>query len=259
MKPLSTDETCPVNLHYAEPEPVRLDLTSIIGRGERVRRRRRLARAGTAILACAVLAGTLVVTRGGPATWFPGHSRPAASASGSPIAALVAAHPPVGGKPTLLSRWPRNWTTVAWATWQGDVCWATARIPMHGATEENSCPGWTRADIPGPGRQGLSPLLPGILPQEDGVTDGRPGGGGNRVPEFGLVSPRAVRVVLTFLGHTFTARVVYVPVRGGSTIGAFMVWFTLPRGVSSYTGADITREIAYDAAGHIVARHGPWS
>jgi hypothetical protein len=171
----------------------------------------------------------------------------------------VAGHPPVGGKPVLLSRWPPNWTTVAWATRQGDVCWATVRIPVQYGATEDECPGWTRADIPGPGRLGMSPLLPGVFPAEAGLTDSRPDGAGDRVAEVGLVTARAVRVTLTFFGHAFTARVIGVPMRGGAAVGVFMVWLTLPPGISGYGSAGITGEVAYDAAGHVIARHGPWS
>ena len=37
---------CPVDLHYPDPQPPNLDMTAIIGRGRRIRHRRRLPSMG---------------------------------------------------------------------------------------------------------------------------------------------------------------------------------------------------------------------
>jgi hypothetical protein len=74
-------------------------------------------------------------------------SGPATAPSAAPIDAQVAEDPPANGKLTLISSWPRRWTTVAWATRRGDVCWATFRTPMQGATENVDCPEWDRSEV----------------------------------------------------------------------------------------------------------------
>jgi hypothetical protein len=155
----------------------------------------------------------------------------------------VALSPPVNEKLTLLSSWPGGWTTVAWATRHGDVCWATY-APAGPGDKSHGC--WSPADIPGQGGNGFSPLLPTavVFPV-------------NLVPEFGLVTPRATRVVVTFFGHPFRAGVVQVPMSGGKTIGVYMIWLHVPASAHSYGSGDVGGVIAYDRAGRIVARHGP--
>ena len=43
----------------------------------------------------------------------------------------------------------------------------------------------------------------------------------------------------------------------GDWVGAFLVWFRLPHPAIDWNGSQVTSEIAYDAAGHVIARHGP--
>jgi hypothetical protein len=76
------------------------------------------------------------------------------------------------------------------------------------------------------------------------------------VPVVGLVTPRADRVTLTFFGREFTADVVQIPLGSGKVTGVFLAWAKLPPNVSSYSTSNFTQEIAYDQAGHILARHG---
>ena len=78
-----------------------------------------------------------------------------------------------------------------------------------------------------------------------------------RVAAFGLVTPRAARVIVTFFGRRFSAGVVPVPMSGGKTIGVYMIWLAVPASASGYGSGDVGGAIAYDRAGHIVARHGP--
>ena len=114
---------CPVDLHYAEPQPRQLDVGLIIGRGKRIRRRRRaLAGATAGLVACAAIASVITGIRGFMVSFFPRASSPAASGQEVPIDALVAGDPPWNGELTLVSTWPRHWTTVAWATRSGAVC-----------------------------------------------------------------------------------------------------------------------------------------
>ena len=42
---------CPVDLNYPDPQPPSLDMAAIIGRGRRIRHRRRLTQLGTALVA----------------------------------------------------------------------------------------------------------------------------------------------------------------------------------------------------------------
>ena len=256
MTPLPADRTCPVDLDFAEPHPAQLDLDVIVRRGTAIRRRRRIAGAGAALVACAAAASIVVGVRGASFRWFPPSppARPAPALPAKPIDAQVAENPPVTGKLTLLSSFPPHWTTVAWATRRGDVCWASYRTPMDGATEDFDCP-WSGADVPGPGRQGLSiplvsPVTASDLPDQ---------AGSERVPAFGLVTSRATRVTLTFFGRSFSAAVVPVPLGKGQTVGVYLVWLRVPASASGFGSSDFSGATAYDATGRIVARHGPWS
>jgi len=125
---------------------------------------------------------------------------------------------------------------------------------MNGATEDFDCP-WSGADVPGPGRQGLS--IPLVSPVT--ASDLPDLGGSERVPAFGLVTPRATRVTVTFFGSRFSAAVVPVPLGKGQTVGVYMVWLRVPASASGYGSSDFSGATAYDAAGRVVARHGSWS
>lgn len=166
MNRLPDPETCPVDLDFTEPDPPALDVGPIVARGRRIRRRRRLAAAGSAIVACAAVASIITGARGGTFRWLPQPAGPAGQASGTApasVGALIAAHPPVTGTLTLLSRWPAHWTTVAWATRAGDLCWATYLGRAADGNQEVECPEWSRADVTAAGRGGLSWLMPGTL------------------------------------------------------------------------------------------------
>jgi len=248
MNQLPGGRECPVDLHYGEPESPYLDVGLIIGRGRRIRRRRALARAGSVLVAGAAMVSVIAGVRGYAISFAPPASPAAGGRAAAPIDALVAGNPPVNGQLTLVSTWPRHWTTVAWATRGGTVCWATFRTPMSGATEVVDCP-WAPSDVPGEGAQALSPPLSVILPAAPA--------GSSLVPAVGLVTPRADRVTLTLFGREFTADVVPIPLGGGKVTGLFLAWVKLPPNVSGYGTSNFTREIAYDRAGHILARHGP--
>lgn len=235
-------ETCPVDLHYPEPAAADLDLPAIVGRGRRIRRRQRLGKAAAAAVACVAAASIALGLRGTTLTWFPGRPASPAGRAVTPIDSLIAIHPPVGGKLTLLSRWPKGWTTVAWATRDGQVCWLT--YPARGGVPDQNC--WQPADVPGRGGAGFGPLMPTVAPYPV-----------RRVAEFGLVTPRADRVALTFFGHRFSAGVVPVPMAGGKTVGVYMIWLAVPASASGYGSGDFGGAVAYDRAGHVVARHGP--
>ena len=239
---------CPVDLHYADPELRMLDLGRIVTRGRRLRRRRLAVNLAAGIMACAAavsvaLGARDVLTAAGPAA----HAR--ATRAPVPVDALIATSPPANGKLTLVSTWPRHWTTVAWATRGSSVCFATYRVPAAGTQADVECPAWGPADLPAGGASGLSPLLPGIEP----VAGAR---GRDIVPEFGLVTLRAARVVVTFFGRSFSAKVVPVPLPGGRVVGLYLAWVALPAHITSYGSADVNRVIGYDASGHVVARHG---
>lgn len=249
MNPLPADQTCPVDLDFTEPHPAQLDLTSIVGRGKSIRRRRRVANAGAAVVVCAAAASVVVGVRGASFHLSPPAAASPPGVAAKPIDAQVAADPPVTGKLTLLSNFPAGSATVAWATRQGEVCWATYRTPGTGETEDFQCPGWSGTEIPGPGRPGLSDLQ---------FSTGSFGGSSTTLePAFGLAAPRATRVTVTFFGRSFSAKVVPVPLGGGKTVGVYLVWLRVPASASGYGTSDLGRSTAYDAAGHIVAQHGP--
>jgi hypothetical protein len=77
------------------------------------------------------------------------------------------------------------------------------------------------------------------------------------VAEFGLVTPRAARVTVTLFGYQFSAGVVTVPLGHGKMIGAYLIWPQVPLGAHGYGSSNVNGAVAYDAAGRIVARHGP--
>ena len=235
-------ETCPVDLHYPEPAAADLDLPAIVGRGRRIRRRQRIGKAAAAVVACVAVASIAVGLRGTTFTWFRGHSVSPAGRAVTPIDSFIAVHPPVGGKLTLLSNRPAGWTSVAWATRDGQVCWVS--YPTHGGVSEQSC--WQPDDVPGRGRAAFGTLMPSAALYP-----------GDRVAEFGLVTPRAARVTVTFSGRPFSAGVVPVPMAGGKTAGVYMIWLVVPASASGYGSGDIGGAVAYDRAGHVVARHGP--
>jgi hypothetical protein len=223
---------CPVDLRYLEPQPPNLDLPAIIGHGRRIRRRRRLVQAGVVLAAC-VAAGSVVAGA-------------VAAPNTAPIDALVADDPPANGELTLISTWPRHWTTVAWTTRRGVVCWATFRTPMHGATEDVDCP-WDRSAVPRSSGIELSPLIPDVALPPSAVR-----GSGTAWPILGLTSAQAVRVVLSAAGKDVSATVVSVPISAGETVGVFLAWIRIPdNGLST---SDVTSETAYDRSGHIIAQ-----
>ena len=235
---------CPVDLRYPDPQPPNLDLSAIIGRGRRIRRRRRLTQLGAVLAACAAAGSVIAGGRGFTVSVFPSQSGPAAAPGAAPIDALVAEDPPANGKLTLISSWPRHWTTVAWATRGGEVCWATFRSPGQDGTEHIDCPAWPRSEVPGSGGVAFSALIPG-----DALASPVPG---NAWPVLGLTSPQAVRVVLTAFGKDVSANVVPVPVSAGNTVGVFVAWISAPD--NSFSSSDVTSEAAYDQSGHIIAR-----
>jgi len=236
-------QTCPIDLHYPEPVAADLDLPAIVGRGRRIRRGRRFAKAAAAIAACAAVASIAVGLRGTTFTWFPGRSVSPARQAVPPIDSFVALHPPVNGKLTLLSDWPAGWTTVAWAARDGQVCWATYHTVAGGGQDQNC---WVPHDVPGRGSGAFGPLVPtaALFPVR-------------RVAVFGLVTPHAARVTVTFFGRRFSAGVVPVPMGGGTTVGVYMIWLGVPASARGYGSGDVGGAVAYDRAGHIVARHGP--
>src|SRR5262249_60775911 len=87
--------------------------------------------------------------------------------------------------------------------------------PRGGVTDQNC---WQPPDVPGPGRGGFGPLMPTaeLFPVRR-----------DAVPEFGLVTPRADRVTVTFFGRRFSAGVVPVPMGGGKTIGVYIIWLAV--------------------------------
>lgn len=238
-------QSSPVDLHYPEPRPTDLDLAAIVGRGRRIRHRRRLTQVGAVLAACVAVASVITGARGFTISVFPSQSGPAAAApSAAPIDAQVAEDPPANGKLTLISSLPAHWTTVAWVTRRGEVCWATFRIPTTAGTQDVECPAWSRSEVPGSRGIAFSALLPSVtlaLPAR-----------GNTWPVLGLASPRAARVVLTAFGKNVSASVVPVPAGAGKTVGIFLAWIRAPG--DTFDSTDVTSEAAYDQSGHLIAR-----
>lgn len=97
------DGAFPADLHYAEGEPVRLDVAAIVAAGDRIRLRRLAARATAAVLALAAVPAALTVTGAltltphgvaGPAIRFAGgRGQPASGSQNGP----ARAHGPVAG------------------------------------------------------------------------------------------------------------------------------------------------------------------
>jgi hypothetical protein len=234
---------CPVDLHYPDPQPPNLDMAAIIGRGRRIRHRRRLAQLGAVLAACVTAGSVIAGARGFTVRMFPSQSGPAAAPGAAPIDAQVAEDPPANGKLTLISNWPRQWTTVAWATRSSGVCWATFRTPGQGATENVECPAWTRSEVPGSEGTAFSALIPDVA-----LASSMPG---TAWPVLGLTDPQAVRVVITAFGKDVSANVVPVPIGAGKTVGVFLAWIGAPG--HSFSSSDVTSEAAYDQSGHLIA------
>lgn len=236
---------CPVDLHYPDPRPPDLDLAAIISRGRRIRHRRRLTQLGAVLTACVAAGSVITGARGFTISMFPSQSGSAAAPNATPIDALVAEDPPANGKLTLISSRPSHWTTVAWVTRRGEVCWATFRTPTQGATEDFECPAWSRSEVPGSGGITSSALLPSVALASSSSS-------GNAWPVLGLASSQAVRVVLTAFGKDVSANVVPVPISAGKTVGVFLAWINAPG--DTFDSGDVTSEAAYDKSGHIIAR-----
>jgi hypothetical protein len=237
---------CPVDLHYPDTQPPDLDLAAIVSHGRRIRHRRRLTQLGAMLAACVAVASVIVGTRGFTISMFPSPSGPAAGSaapSAAPIDALVAEDPPVNGELTMISSWPQRWTTVAWATRRGEVCWATFRTPSLGVTDHVECPAWTRSEVPGSAGIAFSAVLPDVV-----LASSVPG---TAWPILGLTSPQAVRVVLTGFGKDVSANVVPVQISAGKGVGVFLAWIRTPSG--GFSSTDVTSETAFDKSGHIIA------
>jgi hypothetical protein len=233
-------------LDYIDPEPPYLDLAAIVDRGRRIRRKRRLTQAGAVLAACVAVVSVFVGARGFTISMFPSQTGPAAAPNSAPIDAQVAGDPPANGKLTLISNFPPHWTTVAWATRSGEVCYATFRTPVQGTDDEVECPAWPRSDVPGSRGITFSWLLPSVtLAGPSGP------GSGTAWPVLGLTIPQAVRVVFTAYGKDISATVVPVPVGAGKTVGVFLAWIRTPGG--GFSTSAITSETAYDQSGHIIA------
>jgi hypothetical protein len=237
---------CPVDLHYAEPQPRSLDLAAIIGHGKRIRRRRRLTQFGAVVAACVAVGSVIAGSRGFTISMFPSQSGLASATSAAPIDAQVAQDPPANGRLTLISTWPRHWTTVAWATRRGEVCWATFRNPMRGAAEQVECPAWPRSEMPGSKGIAFSSLFPDVA-----LASSSAPGSTTAWPILGLTNPQAVRVVLTAFGKDVTVSVVPVPIADGKSVGVFLAWIRAPGG--SFSTSDITNETAYNQNGQSIA------
>ena len=140
---------------------------------------------------------------------------------------------------------------MAWVTRQDQVCWATFRTPMQGATEDLQCPDWDRSQIPASGSKTLSSLDADAAPAVSYVP-----GRGTLFPLVGLASPQAVRVTLTAFGRQDSAPVVPVPIGAGKTVGVFLVWLAVPGNPDSagYSSSDITSETTYAQDGQVISR-----
>jgi hypothetical protein len=235
---------CPVDLHYPDPQPPSLDLAAVIGRGRRIRHRRRLTLLGAVLAACVAVGSVIADVRGFTVSVFPSQSGPAAAPGAAPTDAQVAEDPPANGKLTLISSWPGHWTTVAWATRRGEVCWATFRTPVQGAAEDVECPAWPQPEVPGSGGVAFSAVVPDVA-----LASAVPG---TAWPVLGLTSPQAVRVVLTAFGKDVSANVLPVPISAGKTVGVFVAWIRASG--NGFSSADVTSEAAYGKSGRLIAR-----
>jgi hypothetical protein len=248
---MTENQTCPVRLDYPDEQPVSLDVTAIRTAGTRVRRRRRLAATATAgILTLAVAAGATILRPSSDAT------DPAAGKGPYPqLAGFLATNPPLQD-PVVVDTWPAHWTTVAWATADGQFCYAAFRSPKAGTFPMSGCQGIDgdlEADFKVNATVGMP--LPAMEPMESGRTFGRPGGAPTLHPFVGVVRGQVAQVVVTVHDQKFTAAVTPLTTLRGTAIGIFQVWIATGNGWNS---TDIQNVVAYDKHGAVVAWQGQW-
>jgi hypothetical protein len=242
---MTSPQECPLELGYADPRPVGLDLAAIEREGVRIRRRRRVA-GGSAVAAVALGAVVGVMAlRPSPA------AEPAAAGLDlTPIARFLAADPPVAA-PVVIGTWLEHWSTVGWATADGRFCYAALRTPSDGTSPPSHCED-IDGDLNADGNTGATvgmPLPATALMEADAGFD-------HLAPFVGVVRGDVTRVVFTAYGKQFSAQPAYVATRGGSRIGLFQVVITIPG--QEWGSSSFQSVVAYGPDGKVVARQGPW-
>ena len=218
-----------------------------------VGRRRRVGQVAAGVLAVVcIAAGVFLVRASTPAV------APGAGTDFTPISSYLASHPPASGRPVVIDTWPPPWTTAGWITDDGQFCRAAFRVPASGTFPLEQCIG-IQGDLNSDGNAGSTFGLPIFFagPMEQQQTYRRADHEPDLSPAVGLVRGSVDRIDLTIFGRTVSAHVTPVGTDGTSQIGAYQVWFeTAPTG--GYGTTDIQGLTAYDAAGRVVATHGPW-
>lgn len=229
-----------LNLAY-EDEPVDLELDAIMRNGRRIRGRRTLAKATGVVGTAVAVLGIATLIHSGPRA-----GTRAAGGGPSPIASILAAQPPVVG-PITVGTQPAHWTTVVWQIANGQVCVASYRIPMQGATAGGECldtiDAWLRTGDDGIGVPRLT-----AQPTERGA-----------VAAIGVVRGDVARVDVSWSGLTSSATVFPFTMENGQRIGVYQVFMPIPPGLDHFEGSQVDTLLAYDAAGNVVARHTRWT
>ncbi|MFL6115225.1 MAG: hypothetical protein ACJ786_28335 [Catenulispora sp.] len=248
---MTENQACPLDLDYEDTLPVGLSVAAIEREGVRIRRRRRVG-----ATAAALAVGLGIAT--GVATLRP--SIPASPAAGTDLKAIsqiLAQNPPMA-TPVVISTWPSHWTTVGWATANGQYCSASFRTPAAGTFPQSRCES-NDGDLGADGHVGdtVGMPLPAMAPMEDKQTYNRPGKAPNLHAFIGVTRAGVARVEMTAYGQSFTADTIQVTAANGTQIGIYQIWFATPTG--AWNSTDIQAVVAYDAHGIALTRQGPWT
>lgn len=240
------DRSLPVDLHFPDPRILSVDIDSIVRRGTRMRRNRRM-------LAGAGAAAVIVVLGVSGAYLVPGPSPSAASVTGTASVSAPASssrfettsvyrdHPPTGGRITVIGTMPNpeadfTMSLLAWPS-GGQLCSGTADLTS--ATDNSiAC-----ADPPSElSSGGPAVAAPHVVAH---VTDLE----GSQVV-IGFAAGDVTRVSLKIHGQEYSAKV--VPLSGAPSTGAYLVWVSPRNG--AVTDHDFAQITGYDSRGEIVAR-----
>ena len=157
--------------------------------------------------------------------------------------ALLKEHPPAVGSPVHLPTVVPGWSSLAWAAAGGVYCDVSEQAGQPVAAVRH-------CDPDNLGRDDTTATLIGIPDADTGPAG--PGEGAFRV----WVRGPAATVQFTMYGHTTTVPLVPVPTLGGSPVQVALAALPL-EGHSTWGGGELTRLVALDAAGTVVAQWKP--
>jgi hypothetical protein len=223
-----------LDLNYADPLAPVFAPDEIVGRAIRVRRRRRLTLAGTA------MAGVLAVIAAlGLPVWWPKSATDVAQA-GNPYGTNLA--DPVADQhrtsdPIVVLDASHGWRSFVYYSLANEVCWGAIAIAGSSrgyltsscGTSDDTSHAWVQKPLP---------LGVGDLAGDD--------------LWVGFVEGPASTVHLDFMGTTLTAPVIPVEVHGLVGLGAYAMWVPT-HGARSYGWADMSDVVATTVGGKVVA------